>query len=270
MLTWRNASRASSPWRASASGPRCAAWTRLFWKKPAQLPPDRAGLYQRHLRHQPGARQRGLPAHVCLAGCRCWRSSAATRKPCLSSAPTRTRCAPALPSRARRACAIGCRQPGATSLPNVVFIDSQEYISSYELIQRSKFVMVYNSSIGLEAALMGKPVLCGGQGRYTQIPDRLLPARPGRTTGSMAEGIPGGRTRSSCRQRIPAQRPPLSLLPALPRLAAAGWITCRPGAAMGFVELQPFRLAGRCCRENSHHALPACIARWHPGQASPS
>jgi hypothetical protein len=55
-------------------------------------------------------------------------------------------------------------------LPNAIFIDSQEYISSYELIQRSKFVMVYNSSIGLEATLMGSAVLCGGKARYTQYP----------------------------------------------------------------------------------------------------
>lgn len=60
-------------------------------------------------------------------------------------------------------------------LPNVVFIDSQEYISSYELIQRAKFVVVYNSSIGMEAVLLGKPVLCGGQARYTQYPIVYFP-----------------------------------------------------------------------------------------------
>lgn len=60
-------------------------------------------------------------------------------------------------------------------LPNVVFIDSQEYISSYELIQRAKFVLVYNSSIGLEAALMGVAVLCGGKARYTQYPIVFFP-----------------------------------------------------------------------------------------------
>lgn len=63
-----------------------------------------------------------------------------------------------------------------TALPNVLFIDSQEYLSSYELIQRSKFLMVYNSSIGLEASLMGAPVLCGGKARYTQYPTVFLPA----------------------------------------------------------------------------------------------
>ncbi|MGD9093983.1 MAG: hypothetical protein PVF74_14130, partial [Anaerolineales bacterium] len=60
-------------------------------------------------------------------------------------------------------------------LPNVVFIDSGEYISSYELIQRSKFVIVYNSSIGLEAALLGKAVVCGGKARYTQYPTVFFP-----------------------------------------------------------------------------------------------
>ncbi|MEN4012995.1 MAG: hypothetical protein ROW48_13250 [Bellilinea sp.] len=61
-------------------------------------------------------------------------------------------------------------------LPNVVFIPSREYVSSYELIQRSKFVMVYNSTIGLEAAILGVPVLCAGKARYTQLPTVFLPA----------------------------------------------------------------------------------------------
>jgi len=61
-------------------------------------------------------------------------------------------------------------------LPNVVFVDSQEYLSSYQLIQHSKFVMVYNSSIGLEAVLLGVAVLCGGKARYTQYPTVFFPA----------------------------------------------------------------------------------------------
>ena len=56
------------------------------------------------------------------------------------------------------------------SLANVVFIDPGETLSSYDLISRSKFVLVYNSSIGLEASLMGAAVLCGGKARYTQYP----------------------------------------------------------------------------------------------------
>ncbi len=67
---------------------------------------------------------------------------------------------------------------GLDRLPNTVFIEPNEYISSYELIQRSKFVIVYNSSIGLEAALMGAAVVCGGKARYTQIPTVYLPPSP--------------------------------------------------------------------------------------------
>ncbi|MDH3943182.1 MAG: hypothetical protein OEV06_03710, partial [Anaerolineae bacterium] len=62
------------------------------------------------------------------------------------------------------------------ALPNAIFIDSQEYVSSYALIQRAKFVMVYNSSIGLEAALMNVPVLCAGRARYTQYPTVFYPS----------------------------------------------------------------------------------------------
>ncbi len=61
---------------------------------------------------------------------------------------------------------------------NVIFVNPNEYLSSYDLIQRSKFVMVYNSSIGLEAALMGEAVLCGGKARYTQYETVFFPASP--------------------------------------------------------------------------------------------
>ncbi|MCI0607958.1 MAG: hypothetical protein L0Z71_02715 [Anaerolineae bacterium] len=59
--------------------------------------------------------------------------------------------------------------------PNVVFVAPNETLSSYELIQKSKFVMVYNSTIGLEASLMGKPVLCAGRARFTQYPTVFFP-----------------------------------------------------------------------------------------------
>lgn len=67
---------------------------------------------------------------------------------------------------------------GLKKLPNIVFIDSQEYFSSYELIRRSKFVMVYNSSIGMEAVLLGAPVICGGKARFTQYPMVFSPETP--------------------------------------------------------------------------------------------
>ena len=59
--------------------------------------------------------------------------------------------------------------------PNVIFVSPRETLSSYELIQRSKFVMVYNSTIGLEASIMGAPVLCAGKARFTQYPTVFFP-----------------------------------------------------------------------------------------------
>jgi hypothetical protein len=65
-----------------------------------------------------------------------------------------------------------------TGLDNVVFVDSLEYISSYELIERSKFIMIYNSTIGLEAAILGKAVLCAGRARFTSYPIVFFPDSP--------------------------------------------------------------------------------------------
>jgi hypothetical protein len=64
---------------------------------------------------------------------------------------------------------------GVDKEPNVVFIRPTETLSSYELILKSKFVMVYNSTIGLEAAIMGAPVLCAGKARFTQFPIVFFP-----------------------------------------------------------------------------------------------
>lgn len=61
------------------------------------------------------------------------------------------------------------------ALPNVRFINAREYVSSYELIKAARFVMVYNSTIGLEASILGKPVLCAGKARYTQLPTVFFP-----------------------------------------------------------------------------------------------
>ncbi len=64
---------------------------------------------------------------------------------------------------------------GADKEPNVLFVGPQETLSSYELILKSKFVMVYNSTIGLEASIMGAPVLCAGKARFTQYPTVFFP-----------------------------------------------------------------------------------------------
>jgi hypothetical protein len=54
----------------------------------------------------------------------------------------------------------------ASSLPNSLFIPPQEQIDSYDLVRRSKFVLTYNSTIGLEALLLGIPVLAAGQAPF--------------------------------------------------------------------------------------------------------
>lgn len=64
---------------------------------------------------------------------------------------------------------------GVQTLPNVHFVDAQEYLSSYDLIRRAKFVLVYNSTIGLEATLLGKAVISAGKARYTQYPTVYYP-----------------------------------------------------------------------------------------------
>jgi hypothetical protein len=64
---------------------------------------------------------------------------------------------------------------GADKESNIIFVAPNESLSSYELIQRSKFVMVYNSTIGLEASIMGAAVLCAGRARFTQYPTVFFP-----------------------------------------------------------------------------------------------
>jgi len=69
----------------------------------------------------------------------------------------------------------------------VVFVGPRETLSSYELIQKSKFVMVYNSTIGLEAAIMGAAVLCAGAARFTQYPIVFFPQRVDEVRAKMEE-----------------------------------------------------------------------------------
>lgn len=75
----------------------------------------------------------------------------------------------------RETVAAWAEASGTDREPNVVFVGPRETLSSYELIQKSKFVMVYNSTIGLEAAIMGAAVLCAGRARFTQYPTVFFP-----------------------------------------------------------------------------------------------
>ena len=75
----------------------------------------------------------------------------------------------------RQSVADWARQHGLAGRPNVFFFGPSDYVNSYALIERSKFVLVYNSSVGLEATLLGVPVLCAGRARFTQWPTVTFP-----------------------------------------------------------------------------------------------
>ena len=75
----------------------------------------------------------------------------------------------------RESVADWAQRNAVAQLPNVVFIGPDEYFSSYEMIQRAKFVMIYNSTIGMEASIMGAPVLCAGKARFTQLETVFFP-----------------------------------------------------------------------------------------------
>lgn len=92
----------------------------------------------------------------------------------------------------RESVAEWASQNRITELPNVVFVAPDEPLSSYELIQRSKFVMIYNSTIGLEASILGKPVLCAGRSRFTQYPTVYFPATKEAFRQQMEEFLAAG------------------------------------------------------------------------------
>ena len=64
-----------------------------------------------------------------------------------------------------------------TAEPNIKSIPAEEHISSYDLIRMAKLVLVYNSTIGLEASILGAPVLAAGKSRYSSADVVWLPAK---------------------------------------------------------------------------------------------
>ncbi len=68
----------------------------------------------------------------------------------------------ARPGKASRESVEAWFEQKAAALPNVTFIPPQERVSSYDLLKRSKFVLAYNSTIGLESILLGVPALAAG------------------------------------------------------------------------------------------------------------
>jgi hypothetical protein len=67
----------------------------------------------------------------------------------------------------RESVAMWMEQSGAAGLENVVFIPPQERLSSYDLVQAVKFILVYNSTISLESTLLGVPALCAARSPFT-------------------------------------------------------------------------------------------------------
>jgi Capsule polysaccharide biosynthesis protein len=84
-------------------------------------------------------------------------------------------------------------ESGVQKMENVLFVAPKASLSSYELIQRSKFVMVYNSTIGLEASIMGVPVLCAGRARFTQYPTVFFPQTVGEYQSKLQEFLKAGK-----------------------------------------------------------------------------
>jgi len=64
---------------------------------------------------------------------------------------------------------------GVDRFPNVVFLGPLEQVSTYDLFRFGREVLVYNSSVGLEASIAGLPVLCAGRARYSQAGAAYLP-----------------------------------------------------------------------------------------------
>ncbi len=62
----------------------------------------------------------------------------------------------------------------AAHLPNIHLISPQEHVNSYDLVSKSKFVLTYNSTIGLESILLGVPALAAGQAPFNAHGHRVL------------------------------------------------------------------------------------------------
>ncbi len=98
------------------------------------------------------------------------------------------------------------KEQGWLTLKNVEFIGPNEHLSSYELIHRSKFVLVYSSTIGLESLVLGKPMIAGGAVPYQDCRAVLFPPTPEAYHRQVmdfltAEEMPGNEERRSLARR---------------------------------------------------------------------
>ena len=98
------------------------------------------------------------------------------------------------------------RERDADGLPNLIFVGPDDYFSSYEMIQRAKFVMIYNSTIGMEASIMGAPVLCAGKARFTQLETVFFPKSKAEYLTKLEEFLSAGDVKPPAEHQRNARR----------------------------------------------------------------
>ena len=148
------------------------------------------------------------------------------------------------------------------ALPNVEFIPPQAYFSSYEMIQRSKFVMIYNSTIGMEAAIMGAPVLSAGKARFSQLDTVFFPKTPEAYLAMLEEFLDADHVEASPAHKVNARRflyyqlyrtslpfehylEPDRIWPGFVRLRDFGWPDLLPENSPTFQVISEGLLAGK-------------------------
>lgn len=79
------------------------------------------------------------------------------------------------PTRQRVAEALAAAFPDG--LPaNVTLVDAEDPVDSYALVRRSDLVLVYSSTVGLEAAALGRRVVVAARSNYSAAPFVVRPA----------------------------------------------------------------------------------------------
>jgi len=98
------------------------------------------------------------------------------------------------------------RDRGWLARKNVAFVGPDDYLSSYRLIQRARCVLVYNSTIGLEAAMMGTPTFSGGLARYCRSGAAAVASTPAEYRRKLAAFLAADPTPPDQRQQQLARR----------------------------------------------------------------
>ena len=146
-------------------------------------------------------------------------------------------------------------------LENLIFVDSFKYISSYDLIRRSKFIMIYNSTIGMEAAAMGKVVLAAGRARFSPYQMVYFPQTTGEYHSTVENLLTSDKLEAPLNFRLNARRflyyllfcavipyntflEP-SMVPGVVQLKRFSWLDIKRSQSMqavvsGIIERKPF------------------------------